>query len=259
MNQVRITVDTASRLQFSESTRLFLLNCRLRNLSPHTIHSYHDHLSAFQRDMEAWDITLRTLQPSDLSDRMVQHMRRHGLAANTINGRIRACQQLFKFLFAEGILDRNLAEGLKPIALTKPALPTFSEQQLQTVLNQPDQQSFHGQRDYTIMLVFLDTGLRVNELAALKVSDVQQDERYLLVDTTKNRKARRVPFQQTTSEALRAYLLRRGTADPDDLWMTRFRKPFTRHGLIQMISRYCKQAGVPGTSHTFRHTMAKLL
>lgn len=42
-------------------------------------------------------------------------MRRRGLATNTINGRIRACQQLFKFLFAEGILDRNLAEGLKPI------------------------------------------------------------------------------------------------------------------------------------------------
>lgn len=258
INQVRIAVDATSRMQFSESVRLFLLDCKLRNLSPYTIRGYHDHLTALHRDMEAWSITLHTLQPSDLSDRMVQHMRHRGLATNTINGRIRACQQFCKFLFAEGILDRNLAEGVKPNALTKPALPTFTEQQLQSILNEPDQQSFNGQRDYAIILVFLDTGLRVNELAALQVSDIHWDERYLLVDTAKNRKARRVPFHQTTSEALHAYLLRHGTTCTPDLWITRFQKTFTRTGIIQMISRYCKQAGVPGTSHKFRHTMAKM-
>jgi len=69
----------------------------------------------------------------------------------------------FKFLFVESILDRNLTKSLKPIVLTTPSLPTFTEQQLKSILNEPDQQSFNGQRDYAIMLVFLDTGLRVNE------------------------------------------------------------------------------------------------
>lgn len=184
-----------------------------------------------------------------------------GLAANTINDRIRACQQFFKFLFVEGIIDCNLAIGLKPIPATKTMLHTFSEQQLQAILHQPDQSTFAGQRDYTIMLVFLDTGMRVGELTALKTSDINQDEGYFLIHSAKNRKARQIPFQNKCGKALHNYLLHRGSHPTDDLWITIFHKPLTRYGLIDMVSRYCKKAGiqgVKGSSHTFRHTMAKM-
>lgn len=260
-NTLHLPVDLHSRTQYREAVRLFLLDCRLRNLSPFTIQSYHGYLQALQHDLESWRLTLSSLQSLDLSERMIQQMLRCGFAANTINGRIRTCQQFFKFLFYEGIIDRNLASGLKPIRAERAMPHTFCGQQPQAILGQPDQTTFNGQRDYTMMLILLDTGMRVSELSTLKVPDVNTDERHLLIHSGKNRKARRIPFQQTCGEALRLYLALRGSKPFDDVWVTKFQKPFIRCGIIDMISRYCKKAGiggVRGSSHTFRRTMAKL-
>jgi integrase/recombinase XerD len=184
-----------ARSQYREAVRLFLLDCRLRNLSPFTIQNYHTYLESLQHDMESWQLTLVSLQPKDLSERMIQHMLRLGFATNTINGRIRTCQQFFKFLYQEGILAQNVALGLKPLPKVKTMLHTFSESQLQAILLQPDQNTLKGLRDYALMLLLLDTGMRVNELTDLRKSDVDLDENYLRIHAGKNRKARRIPFQ----------------------------------------------------------------
>jgi integrase/recombinase XerD len=141
-NMLHLPIDQMARSQYREAVRLFLLDCRLRNLSPFTIQSYHKYLESLQHDMESWQLSLVSLQPIDLSERMIQGMLRLGFATNTINGRIRTCQQFFKFLYQEGILAQNVALGLKPLPKVKTMLHTFSESQLQNIFMQPDQNTF---------------------------------------------------------------------------------------------------------------------
>jgi integrase/recombinase XerD len=260
-HMLQLPIDPIARSQYREAVRLFLLDCKLRNLSTFTIQSYYNYLESLQHDLESWQLTLINIQPKDLSERMIQNMLRLDFATNTINGRIRTCQQFFKFLFQEGILEQNIALGLKPLPNVKTILQTFSELQLKAILSLLDRKTFKGQRDYAMLLILLDTGIRVNELAELRKSDLDLDEHYLIIHASKNRKARRMPFQQTSAAALKCYLDLLGTSTLDVLWQTVSQKPIARSSIIDLISQYCKKAGiigVKGSSHTFRHTMAKL-
>jgi len=258
--KLSLPADVSSRAQFSEAVRLFLMDCRFRNLSPMTIEGYYTYLRALQRDLDQWGLSLNTLTPKDLTVRMVNEMLEQGFKPNTINGKIRTCQQFFKFLHLEGILDTNLAESLKPIKNERKMVHTFTEEQVQAIMRQPDRKTFTGLRDYTMMLVLLDTGMRVNELTQMKISHIDFEEKTIHIPMGKGRKFRVVPIQQTCVNALKEYLEERGEHEFDDLWVTVFHQPFRRYGVIQMISGHCQKAGingVQGSAHTFRHTFAK--
>ncbi|MFC4767199.1 tyrosine-type recombinase/integrase [Effusibacillus consociatus] len=249
-----------NRQKFDEAVGMFLTNCRYRNLSPVTIQGYRDYLNGLRKDLEDWGLSIFELTPKDLSHRMVNQMREVGCATNTINGRIRTCQQFFKFLWKDGITETNLAANLRPIRFEKQIIQTFTEEQVKALLNQPDRNTFTGLRDYVIMLIFLETGVRVAEMANMKTSDINWEDQTIRIPTGKGRKFRIVPIQQTCIRELRRYMIERGNQGCDNLWVTVFNKPYTRYGIIDMVRRYRRRAGIKGVAgscHTFRHTMAK--
>lgn len=257
----QICTHTEVRSTFREAIRLFLLDCRFRNLTEETIRGYHVYLQQLQLDLEKWNISLSTIQPRDLSHRMILHMLEAGSAAATINGRIRACQQFFKFLFLEGKMTFNAAEGLKPIKSPRRPFHTFTQEQISLLLKQPDRRLPKGIRDYAIMMILLDTGIRLAELTQLKIADILEEENLIVIRRGKGRKSRSVPIQQTCLNALRHYLSVRQHEYLDDLWLTRKHERFLRHGIMDMLKTYMIQAGVTGiygSTHIFRHTMAKM-
>jgi site-specific recombinase XerD len=71
-------------------------------------------------------------------------------------------------------------------------IPTFSEKEIERLLAQADKSSNEGFRDYCILLTFIDTGIRLSELAELKVDDVDYDQmaqtRWAAVTTQEDRK-----------------------------------------------------------------------
>lgn len=256
-----IQVNTEIRSHFREAIRLFLLDCRFRNLSSETIRGYYNHLQQFQLDMEKWGIPLLSIQLRDITHRMVLSMLQSGSAAGTINGRLRSCQQFFKFLFYEGIFAINISPDIKPIKNTRRMLHTFTSEQLHLLLKQPDRSTFKGSRDYAIMLVFLDTGIRVSELSLIKQSDIFPEDHYIVIRRGKGGKSRTVPIQKTCREALDHYSRLRSKFDSDYFWVTRQDQRFLKAGIIDMVSIYIRLAGITGligSTHLFRHTMAKM-
>lgn len=250
----------AAKAQYGEAVRLFLMDCRFRNLSPFTIEGYHVYLKSLQRDLEAWQLSLDTLTPKDLSVRMVGEMLDKALKPNTINGKIRTLQQFFKFLCQDGQMETNLADGLKPIKNDRKMIHTFSEEQVQRILAESDQTTFTGLRDYAIMLLFLETGIRVMEMSLLTVSDVNFEENFIRIKMGKGRKFRSVPIQATCVQTLKRYLEERGEQPFDQLWITVFDKPLARNSIINLVKDHMNNAkitGVYGACHIFRHTMAK--
>src|SRR5690606_39930608 len=90
---------------------------------------------------------------------------------------------------------------------------TFSRQQVHDLLRQPDQTTFTGLRDYTILLVLFETGVRIKELVNIKVNDINFEDNTLRIRDPKGLRERLVPFQTTVKKYLRKYLQVRGNLE----------------------------------------------
>jgi integrase len=113
-------------------------------------------------------------------------------------------------------------------------------------------------RDTAILRLFIDTGIRLAELAALKVDDVDLDDEVAIV-MGKGKRGRAVPIGAKTSAGLDRYLrLRARTkhANLPDLWLGP-RGPLTADGIYQMVVRRGRAVGIDGLHpHSFRHGFA---
>jgi integrase/recombinase XerD len=113
-----------------------------------------------------------------------------------------------------------------------------------------------GRRDKAILLVLLDSGVRASELMAIQLSEIDILSGEVFINKGKGRKSRYVYLGEKSRKAIRQYLRLR-----DDkshvLWVGRDGDPLTYWGLVDMLTRRAKQAGVPQPSiHSFRYFFA---
>lgn len=76
----------------------------------------------------------------------------------------------------------------------KTVITTFTKEQLKKLFRQPDLKTFTGVRDYTIMMLMLETGIRVNELAGLSLSDIRWEDVLICIKNAKSYRERLVPI-----------------------------------------------------------------
>jgi len=184
------------------------------------------------------------------------------LSGHTVNGYMRALQSFWSWLEREGLIGENPFRKLKLPKAPKKIIPILSEEQLRTLLSCVDMSSPIGYRDYTIMLLLLDTGIRCSELAGLKVEDVDLNSR-LIKAWGKGNKQRLVPIGAKVQKAIWKYV-HRYRPEPalpryHHLFLTRDGRPLTKDRVEAILERYGKKAGITGvrvSPHTFRHTMA---
>lgn len=177
-----------------------------------------------------------TITYREIKHHKVGYMLAKGLASNTVNGQIKSCKALFKYLFEEGIIHTNLADDLKLVKWSR----NDSKQNRHT---------FTGFRDYTMIMVMLETGMRIVELLEIRVT------------RGKGGKARRVPLQKTCLKILKQYLEERGDTESYWLFVNVEGTALSIRTVQENIHVYGKFAGISGvrvSPHTFRHTMAKI-
>jgi integrase len=113
-------------------------------------------------------------------------------------------------------------------------------------------------RDAAIIRLFLDTGMRLSELAGLQVGDIDWDANVAIV-LGKGRRQRACPFGRKAAQALDRYLrMRAGHRDAGraELWLG-LAGPMTPNGIADVVRRRGAKAGVAGLHpHRFRHTYA---
>lgn len=114
-----------------------------------------------------------------------------------------------------------------------------------------------GSRNKAIVLMLLDTRLRVSELASIKVNEIDTERGWLKV-RGKCAKERVVRIGTTTQKALWRYIVFREKNKCEQLWITEEGRPMKSGGIQIMIKRLKERAGVvtKGNCHKFRHTFA---
>jgi integrase/recombinase XerC len=262
----------------------FLAYLRLnRNASEHTVRAYESDITQYliflgkRRDCWVDELTPDDLQPESVRAHVAE-LGRAGEARSTVARKISALRTFVRYLRREGEIAHD------PTALTVAprrtlALPVhLTEQEMETLLAQPDVSQPLGRRDRAILELFYASGLRLSELESLDLDSIDVSGRMVRV-MGKGRKERLVPFNRATERALRAWLkdrlelrsrgssstsARRGARprqrrSQDDPLFVNFRgQRLTGRSVDRLLRKYVRQfSTVTGISpHALRHSFA---
>jgi site-specific recombinase XerC len=167
---------------------------------------------------------------------------------STARGWFAGVRHFTRWLVAEGEVDRDATAGIRTPAPGDPKTAVLSDEELRALLATCAGADFTARRDAAIILLFLDGGLRLSELADLKASDVDLRDRMVYVAGKASRRSgprrRAVPLGIKTARALDRYLRERRRhpyADSPALWLgIRGRPTLSPDG-----STPCSSAGAP--------------
>jgi integrase/recombinase XerC len=186
-----------------------------------------------------------------------------GLAPSTINRRLQALRSFFRWAYSQGKTQENPAEAAGSVATTrrKFAPKSLTRDEAYLLLRTIQQQSRHSKRDYAIAQTMLQTGVRLSEVAALELRDVEIRPRSgrVRVRSGKGRKEREIPLNNTGRKALREYLgIRPPSPGIDNIFISQMGKAMSPRTIGHVIKTYARKAGLPEdvSAHTLRHTFA---
>jgi len=115
-------------------------------------------------------------------------------------------------------------------------------------------------RDFAILTVLLQCGLRVSELCGLAVEDIDLTAGLLIVRDGKGQADREIVLEKKARKALKSYLDNRPESHSPALFLNRYGEPLSRYGVHKLIRKYCQEAGIEKrvSAHIFRHTFASM-
>ncbi len=130
------------------------------------------------------------------------------LSDRTLHGYARAIRAFFRWCTDEGYLSTNPMECLKPPTLEKRAKQVLSVADVERLFAEINTNTLLGARMYAMLAIFYDSGVRLNELVGLNLTDVDWQAFQMRV-RGKGKQHRQVPFGAATHRALHKYLLLR--------------------------------------------------
>lgn len=256
-----------------EAIKMMLVAVRVEGRSPQTVEWYHrrlNHLLNFLGNVPVEQITVHDLRQyfvhlMERETRWANHPkhseREGGLSSETIAGHFRALRRFFNWLEEEGILQTNPIRKIKAPKSRRLEPKGVSPKDLQALLDTTKSGRLSDLRDRAIILFLADTACRVAGLCGLQVEDIDL-EKGLAVVREKGNKAREVPFNPPTAQALRAWLKVRPQGYGSWLFVSLGNKAKGRlssTGVREMLRRRAKKAGLQGrvSPHMFRHAFAR--
>jgi len=234
----------------------FLAWARLeRGLRPNTLAAYAKDIETLGQYLEHEGISrLEEVERKHLSGYMAWLLDT-GRGLRTAARHRVAFRQLFRYLVAQSLLERDPAL-LVQAPRFRSKLPTvLSQSKVEALLDQPDLSTPIGRRDHTMLQLLYATGLRVSELVGLRTWQVRDG--YLVVEG-KGGKERVVPTGEIAAASLAVW---RAGLPPDSAWL--FPSPrgghLSRNAFWVRLKRYAVMAGIPRdrvSPHKLRHSFA---
>ena len=258
VNQAGEAHSTGADLRLSETIAHFIQHARLEGRSRNT--------------MELYDYVFQTLHQSvgdpRLDDIDAATMKAHfaslmdrDLKASTVETHHRFIKALFNWAVAEVLIEENPLDRVPKPKVPKVFPFMLDDDQVAALIKACDTRTRHGHRNYTILLLFLDCGLRLNELTALRLDDVSLTRRSLKIHG-KGAKKRIVFMGAGVTKALRRWIKMRPSqkALTDHVFIDRTGEPLKGRWVQQVIVRIGQRAGIEKrvSPHKLRHVSATM-
>jgi len=189
----------------------------------------------------------------------LQYEKRHKIA--TINQHVAALRNFFTFLHIKGVIKESIIIGLKPLSkpyLRSPDVPKRAH--ILKLFRMVDTTNDRGKRDFAILQLFVQCGLRLSEVANIELSDINVSERngILKIAGGKGDQQREISLNSTVRHAIKVYLeVRQDIPDTKKLFISQMNRPLSRRSIHHLTKRYLESAGMPDLScHDLRHLFA---
>jgi site-specific recombinase XerD len=249
---------------------------RQRSASAHTIAAYRDALKL----LLAFAAEQTGKQPSDLEiidldapmvGAFLEHLENdRGNGVRTRNARLAAIHALFRFaalrhLDHAAVIQRVLA--IPPKRFDRQLVTYLTESEVTALLAAPDTATWTGRRDHAMLVLALQTGLRVSELTTLTRADIRLGTGAHVNCHGKGRKQRITPLTSTTTTVLSAWLTECPAPPAGPLFPSRHGTAMSRDAVERRLAKYAGLAGHMQPTlnekkispHVLRHTAAMRL
>jgi len=250
--QLNTLLDTLlSGKSLPSIARDYLISCKAEGKSGRTIELYSMVLASFCRSFNPEAATASDIRLFLLS------LQEQGRKPSTVHIYYRSLKTFYNWLVNEKVLKESPMLNIRPPKLPKVLIHPFSSQDIDNLMLLCSGSKFLDLRSRAMFLIFLDTGIRLEEMSRIKLNDLDLNIGTIRI-MGKGNKGRLVRIGRTAQKALLKYLLVRKDNYPE-LWLTEERRPMKLKGIKTAVRRYCERAVVSGarpSPHTFRHTAA---
>ncbi|WP_273123906.1 tyrosine-type recombinase/integrase [Bacillus weihaiensis] len=231
----------------------FFKDCYIKNLRPATIEYYknefHGAKKIIKKQLVDWE-------QKDIEDLILQS--KQIMKVTTINTRLRALRAFYNYLYKNKLTEKNPMKNIKLLRDRQKTIETLDNQEIEKLIKTiRKNKMFINFRDEVILLILLDTGVRLSELVGINVEDVRGNK--IIIRKTKNLFERTVYLSETTQGQLERYIKIRGEVETNKLFISQDNKELNPHSIQTRLTKYGKEAKINKrvSPHTFRHTMAK--
>ena len=188
-----------------------------------------------------------------------------GLTAASRSRKVATIRSYYKYLTLKaGLLEENPVINLDSPKLKKTLPRYLTETESINLLDCVD--GSNKERDYCILTLFLNCGLRISELISLNMSDIREDS--LRIEYGKGGKVRMLYLNEACREALENYMRIRDSmpglhgSDRNALFVTRQNSRISKSAVHLLVKKYLSAAGLDSSkysAHKLRHTAATLM
>ena len=246
-----------------------------KGLSVNTVRAYRDAVKLLLcYAADTLGKTADELAAEDITETLVldfldQVEQGRGCSPRTRNARLAAIRTLFAFIAREEPILMLPCQQVRTIPLkrtTHKTIDYLEEKEMQAVFAAVDVNSRTGIRDRALLLLLYNTGARVSEIVALKLTDLRLDDSAQVKLLGKGKKERSCPLWPETVAAVEAYLKQRDPIEPgtERVFLNANGLPITRFGIRHITRKYGAQVQAqqlsvtpkPLNPHTIRHTTA---
>lgn len=247
---------TTQHPTLESSLAAYLRTLAGRNRSRATIVAYRTDVGQFIAWLRETNITIEA--PADVMrldvTEYLAHLSERNLSGVSRARKLAAIREYFRYCQLEGLIDKSPVEGIDTPKTEKRSRNYLSPEEYHRLLAAAG----GSPRDYCILMTFLQTGVRVSELCALKLDDIDLINKTLVVRAGKGMHARTIELEKKGVLAFKSWLAVRPMTADDHLFLNRDDEPLGERGVQKLLAKYCSLAGITKriSPHSLRHTFA---
>lgn len=235
------------------------LRCE-KKAAANTLCSYLRDVRQFSQWMEGEGLPLTQATQEEIRH-YAAYLGKHGKSDATIVRSVAALKSFYGFLLSIHAVPANPAKGFTPTRIERKLPAILTNKEVDLFLDQPDPSEDKGCRDKAMLEVLYATGIRVSELIALNIQDVNLPLGF--IRCIGKRKERIVPLYRGAVRALEDYIVQvrpqlLEAPQQQALFVNMNGDRMSRQGFWKIVKHYQEKAGISKdiTPHTLRHSFA---